>query len=61
MHKDWWTILQLLADLNNSPKSSEQINNEMEKEIDLKNIFQGIYFVKIFSGEKQHTEKIVIQ
>lgn len=40
---------------------SEEINNEKQKAINLKNIAEGIYFVKIFDGEKYFCKKIVIE
>ncbi|MEO8151373.1 MAG: T9SS type A sorting domain-containing protein [Bacteroidia bacterium] len=39
---------------------SESIYNE-SKEINLKNISRGIYFVKVYDGEKIFTQKIIIQ
>lgn len=40
---------------------SENIFNESEKEISLKNILVGIYFVKVFDGEKYGCKKIIIE
>lgn len=39
----------------------ETIINESKKEINLKNIATGIYFVKVSDGEKQHVQKLVVQ
>jgi len=40
---------------------SENIFNESKKEIILKNISGGIYFVKVFDGEKYYCKKIIIE
>ncbi len=40
---------------------SEQVNNEMKKEIHLKSISDGIYFVKVFDGEKSYCKKLIIE
>lgn len=40
---------------------SEYIFNESKKEINLKNISGGIYFVKVFDGEKSYGKKLIIQ
>jgi len=40
---------------------SENIFNESKKEINLKNISSGIYFVKVFDGEKSYCGKIVVE
>ncbi|HYV95603.1 MAG TPA: T9SS type A sorting domain-containing protein [Chitinophagales bacterium] len=40
---------------------TEKINNALGKEIHLKNISSGIYFVKVFEGEKFCCKKIVIE
>jgi hypothetical protein len=39
---------------------TEDISNESGKQINLKNIPQGIYFVNVSDGEKYHSQKIVI-
>ncbi|HKR05297.1 MAG TPA: galactose oxidase-like domain-containing protein [Bacteroidia bacterium] len=39
----------------------EQILNESKKEIHLKNISAGIYFIKIYYEEKQYTKKFIIE
>ncbi len=39
---------------------AENIFNSSKKEINLKNISNGIYFVKVFDGEKNYTQKIII-
>lgn len=39
---------------------SENIFNETKKEINLKNISAGVYFVKVFDGEKMFTKKLII-
>ena len=50
-------ILNLLGD----KIFEENIFNESKKEINLKNISDGIYFVKVFDGEKQFTKKLIIE
>ena len=40
---------------------SENIFNESKKEIRLINISSGIYFVKVFDGEKYYCKKIIIE
>ncbi|MEP7170786.1 MAG: T9SS type A sorting domain-containing protein, partial [Bacteroidota bacterium] len=40
---------------------TENISNESKKEINLKNIPGGIYFVKVFDGEKYYCRKIIIE
>lgn len=40
---------------------AENIFNESKKEINLKNISDGIYFVKVFDGEKYYCKKIIIE
>lgn len=40
---------------------TEKINGENKKEIYVKNISVGIYFVKVREGEKEFVEKLVIQ
>jgi hypothetical protein len=40
---------------------SSTIFNESKKEIQLKNISSGIYFLKIFDGEKSYCRKIVVE
>lgn len=37
------------------------ICNETKKEINLKNISDGIYFVKVFDGEKYYCKKLIIE
>lgn len=39
----------------------ENISNETKKEINLKNISHGIYFVKVFDGRRYYCKKIIIQ
>jgi hypothetical protein len=39
----------------------EIIFNESKKEINLKNISSGIYFVKVFDGEKNFCKKIIVE
>ena len=34
---------------------------QIENEINISNNPKGVYFVKVYEGEKVHTEKIVIQ
>ncbi len=40
---------------------AENILNESEMEVNLKNISRGIYFVKVFDGEKYYCKKIIIE
>lgn len=40
---------------------TENILNEPKKQINLKNISSGIYFVKVFDGEKYYCKKIIIE
>jgi hypothetical protein len=40
---------------------AENIFNESRKEIKLGNISSGIYFLKIFDGEKYFCKKIIIE
>jgi hypothetical protein len=40
---------------------NEYINNESKKEINLKNISDGIYFVKVFDGEKSYCKKLIVK
>jgi hypothetical protein len=40
---------------------SENTFNESKKEINLKNISSGIYFVKVFDGEKSYCKKLIIE
>lgn len=40
---------------------SETIFRESKKEINLKNISQGIYFVKVFDGEKSYCKKLIVE
>ena len=40
---------------------TEKIVNESKTEINLKNISNGIYFVKVFDGEKYYCKKIIIE
>ena len=40
---------------------AENIFNESKKEIHLKNISQGIYFVKVFDGEKSYCKKLIVE
>ncbi len=40
---------------------SEKVFNESKKEINLKNISDGIYFVKVYDGEKYYSQKIIIE
>lgn len=40
---------------------AENISNETKKEINLKNISSGIYFVKLFDGNKYYCKKIIIE
>lgn len=40
---------------------TESIFNESTKEIALKNISSGIYFVKVFDGEKTYCKKLIVQ
>ncbi|MCW5919905.1 MAG: T9SS type A sorting domain-containing protein, partial [Bacteroidetes bacterium] len=37
------------------------ISNESNKEINLENISSGIYFVKVFDGEKSYCKKIIVE
>jgi|GEM_PF-6522100 len=39
---------------------SDKIINNSRKEIHLKNISEGAYFVRVFDGEKYYTKKIII-
>jgi len=39
----------------------EKINHESEKKISLKNISQGIYFVKVFDGERSYCKKLIVE
>ncbi len=39
----------------------ENILNESRKEINLKNIAQGIYFVKVFDREKYYCKKLIVE
>ncbi len=40
---------------------TENILNESKKEINLKSISRGIYFVKVFNGEKYDCKKLIIE
>lgn len=40
---------------------SENIFNESKKEINIKNISDGLYFVKVFSGGKSYCKKLIIE
>jgi type IX secretion system substrate protein len=40
---------------------AESIFNEYQKEINLKNIAGGIYFVKVFNGEKSYCKKLIVE
>jgi hypothetical protein len=40
---------------------SKTNNFKATNDIDISNSPKGIYFVKIYDGEKNHTEKIVVQ
>ncbi|HKR06557.1 MAG TPA: T9SS type A sorting domain-containing protein [Bacteroidia bacterium] len=40
---------------------TENIFNQSKKEINLKNVYPGIYFVKVFDGERQFCKKIIIE
>lgn len=40
---------------------TENISNESKKGINLKNISSGIYFVKVFDGQKNYYKKIMIE
>ncbi len=37
------------------------IKDELKKEIYLKNISAGIYFVKVFDGEKSYCKKLIVE
>jgi hypothetical protein len=39
----------------------QNIINKSQEEIELKNISQGIYFVKVFDGEKSYCKKIIVE
>jgi hypothetical protein len=39
----------------------DNISNESKKEINLENISQGIYFVKVFDGEKSYCKKLIVE
>ena len=39
---------------------TETIYSESQKEINLKNISAGIYFVIVFDGEKQYIRKLIV-
>ncbi|HNQ12569.1 MAG TPA: T9SS type A sorting domain-containing protein [Bacteroidia bacterium] len=39
----------------------ENLFNESKKEINLKNISQGIYFAKVFDGEKYYCKKLIVE
>lgn len=39
----------------------ENIYNELKKEIKLKNVCGGIYFVKVFDGEKSYCKKLIVE
>lgn len=40
---------------------SQNIFNETKKEINIENISSGIYFVKIFDGEKSYCKKLIVE
>jgi Secretion system C-terminal sorting domain len=40
---------------------SDNINKQSKKEINLKKIGAGIYFVKVFDGEKSYSKKLIIE
>jgi hypothetical protein len=40
---------------------SENIFNKSKEEINLKNISEGIYFVKVFDGEKNYCKKLIVE
>jgi hypothetical protein len=40
---------------------NENIYNESKKEINLKNCSSGIYFVKVFDGEKSYCKKLIVE
>jgi hypothetical protein len=40
---------------------SDEINNTLKKEIHLKNINAGVYFVKVFDGEKSYCKKLIVE
>ncbi len=40
---------------------AENIFNESEKEISLKNTLSGIYFVKVFDGERSYCKKLIVE
>ncbi|MFI5219276.1 MAG: T9SS type A sorting domain-containing protein [Bacteroidia bacterium] len=37
------------------------ISNESKREINLKNISSGIYFIKVFDGEKSYCKKLIVE
>lgn len=37
------------------------VDRESKKEINLKNISAGIYFVKVFDGEKSYCKKLIVE
>ena len=39
----------------------DNIFKESQKKINLKDIAEGIYFVKVFDGEKYYCKKIIIE
>ncbi len=40
---------------------NENIYNELKKEVHLKNISNGIYFVKVSDGEKSYCKKLIVE
>ena len=40
---------------------AEKIVNELKKEISVKNISSGIYFVKVFDGEKSYCKRLIVE
>jgi type IX secretion system substrate protein len=40
---------------------AENISNESKKEINFENISDGIYFVKVFDGEKSYCKKLIVE
>lgn len=40
---------------------AENIFNESKKEIELKDVSEGIYFVKVFDGEKSYCKKLMVK
>ncbi|MFA5780642.1 MAG: T9SS type A sorting domain-containing protein [Bacteroidales bacterium] len=55
------TSIEINNVLGEKVYSNSKFNKQTSNEIDLSNSSKGIYFVKIYDGEKIYNEKIVIQ